>query len=122
MATKKPKKNKNADPTVGTLRLRGNLKLKYAAAVYASQAAGAKVETLKAQIALKASNDPVFADALELLKTENSLLTEMSKTVGQLHTVAKQICEKFDIPLADFRHFVVNTESGQITRVEKEKK
>lgn len=118
---KKTRKRKEADPTEKTLRLRGNLKLQYAAAVYATQAANSKLETLKAQMAHRAESDPVFAEALEMLSRESALQTDISKSISHLHTVAKKICTKFDISLDEFKHYVVDTESGQITPMRPEK-
>ena len=111
------KKKKEKDPSSKIIRLRGNLKLQYAAAVYATQASNAKLETLKAQMTLRAETDSVFAEALQLLSTESALHTDISKSLSHLHTVAKKICDKYSIPLATFKDYVVDTESGQITRV-----
>jgi len=114
------KTKRSQDPTEKTLRLRGNLKLQYAAAVYATQAANSKLETLQAKMSLRAETDPVFAEALQMLSEESALRTDISKSVGHLHTVANKICKKFDISIETFRDYVVDTESGQITHVPKQ--
>lgn len=115
MATRRKVKPKKPAP----MRLRGNMKLKYAAAVYQMQAAAAKLETLQLDIKNRAEQDPVFAEALKLISSEATHRVDAEKAVSKLHAVALKVCEKFDIPLAEFKHYIVDTESGQITHVPK---
>lgn len=110
---KKRRKKKEGDPA--QFRLRGNLKLKYAAAVYAMQAANAKLEAQQAMIRLKVETDPAIQEAMKMLSAEQMLKSEASKAIADLHVVAKKVCEKFEIPLNKFRDYVVDTESGLVT-------
>lgn len=112
---RKRKKRSDADPTKGLLRLRGNLKLQYAAAVYSTQAANAKLEAQRSEIKRRAETDEVFADALRLMSLEKSLQEDLSKSLGKLRSVAHKICKKFDIPFEEFREYVVDTETGKVT-------
>ena len=114
--TKKKRKTRaDGDPAKGTMRLRGNLKLQYAAAVYSLQAANAKLETTDSEMARRAENDEAFADALRLLSKREAQTVDVSKAISKVHTVAKKVCDKYNIPFEEFRDYVVDTETGQIT-------
>lgn len=113
--TRKPRKKKDPNIEKRVHHLRGNLKLKYAAAVYSMQAANAKLEAQQTSIRLRAETDTVFAEALAALSQENTLKTEVSKAIAKLQLVGKKVCEKFDIPFEEFKHYVVDTETGKVT-------
>lgn len=111
-ASKKKRKKEN-DPA--PIRLRGNLKLQYAAAVYEMQAATAKLEAQQAMIKLRVETDPALEEAFKLLSAEQTLKAELDKTFVKLKGVAEKVCEKFGIPLNEFKDYVVDTESGIVT-------
>jgi len=111
----KKKIKKTKDLTKGTMRLRGNLKLKYAASVYSMQASSAKLETMQARLKHLAETDEKFAEVLGMLSEEQELKADASKSAAKLQVTAKEVCEKFNIPFTEFRQYVVDTESGQIT-------
>jgi len=112
---KKPTKKKVDNAPKAALRLRGNLKLKYAAAAFELQAAQAKLETAEAEIRRRAETDPVFAEALSLMSHRAQMEADVSKGISKLQTVGRQVCDKLSIELDEFKHYVIDTESGTVT-------
>ena len=111
----KPKPRRSADPAEKATKLRGNLKLKYAAAAFELQAAQAKLETAEAKIKNLVETDQAFADALAKISQRAQFEVDVAKSLSKLQQVGRQVCDKLGIEFAEFKHYTVDTDSGLVT-------
>ena len=107
---------KQKDPEKGIPRLRGNLKLKYAAAYYEYEATVNKLAAANAhlrELALMPEHRAVF----RALAQQGHHTQEVVKLRDKAALVGAEICKKFDIPEVEWGHYVVDTETGKLTKI-----
>lgn len=112
-AKTRPKaKRKNAQDA--PMKIRGNLKLQYHAAVLEVKAAEAELKAQEATIKRRCEQDESFAEAISMMSHRTQIEKDLSKAFSNLYAVGRKVCVKLGIAFEDFGKYTVETESGNV--------
>ncbi len=107
------KKKKQTDPEKGIPKLRGNLKLKYAASFFQYESSLSKLQAAKAKLG-ELSLKPEHREVFQAITQSEACLEDIKELQKKLAEVAREICEKHSIPYEDWKYYVVDTETGSM--------
>ncbi len=111
-ASPKKKRPEDVEPPFPR-RLRGNLLLKFRAAMAEHERAKAQHENAKIRLQLE-SIDQKYRKLLALQREEAAAKMEIDSTRKHLRQVQQQVAAKLEIPEGEVDDFVIDTETGAV--------